>query len=206
HAPNALFSSDASNGIMDGRATSSGQILRDAPRCLPKGCASILGALRSPSSDMSPLQVRTIALCAIVIVLDGFDTQCMGVLVPVVSDTLHIPLAAFGPALSAALVGLMIAAMASGRGARRWGRRWVGVVSGLASAVFALLTAGVQSRPELVACRFLTGLGLGGAMPNAVALTAEFTPKRLQPIVIGAIFTGMPAGAVIASQAAALMA
>src|SRR5262249_9041679 len=84
HAPNALFSSDASNGIMDGRATSSGQILRDAPRCLPKGCASILGALRSPSSDMSPLQVRTIALCAIVIVLDGFDTQCMGFLVPVV--------------------------------------------------------------------------------------------------------------------------
>src|SRR5262249_13805284 len=71
--------------------------------------------------------------------------------------------------------------------------------------VFALLTARVQSLPELVACRFLTGLGLGGAMPNAVALTSEFTPKRLQAIVVGAIFIGMPAGGVIASQAAAFM-
>src|SRR5205814_59436 len=57
----------------------------------------------------------------------------------------------------------------------------------------------------LVLFRFLTGLGLGGAMPNAVALTAEFTPKRLQPIVVGAIFVGMPAGAVVASQAAAIL-
>jgi len=60
---------------------------------------------------MSPLQVRTIALCAVVVVLDGFDTQCMGFLVPVISDNLHIALPQFGPVLSAALVGLMIAAM-----------------------------------------------------------------------------------------------
>ncbi|HJZ70487.1 MAG TPA: aromatic acid/H+ symport family MFS transporter [Vicinamibacterales bacterium] len=154
---------------------------------------------------MSPQQVRTIALCAIVVVLDGFDTQCMGFLVPVISENLHIALPSFGPVLSAALVGLMVAAMASGPIADRWGRRWVVIVSVLVFALFALLTARAQSLQELVLYRFLTGLGLGGAMPNAVALTSEFTPKRLQAIVIGAIFTGMPAGAVIASQAAAFM-
>jgi MFS transporter, AAHS family, 4-hydroxybenzoate transporter len=154
---------------------------------------------------MSPQQVKTIALCAVVVVLDGFDTQCMGFLVPVISENLHIALPAFGPVLSAALVGLMVAAMASGPIADRWGRRWVVIVSVLVFALFALLTARAQSLPELVVYRFLTGLGLGGAMPNAVALTSEFTPKRLQAIVIGAIFTGMPAGAVIASQAAAFM-
>ena len=154
---------------------------------------------------MSPLQVRTIALCAVVVVLDGFDTQCMGFLVPVISENLHIALPSFGPVLSAALVGLMVAAMASGPIADRWGRRWVVIVSVLVFALFALLTARARSLQELVVYRFLTGLGLGGAMPNAVALTSEFTPKRLQAIVIGAIFTGMPAGAVVASQAAAFM-
>src|SRR5262249_61208833 len=80
----------------------------------PKVGRVYLGALPSPSSDMSPLQVRTLALCAVVVILDGFDTQCMGFLVPVISDNLHIALPAFGPVLSAALVGLMVAAMASG--------------------------------------------------------------------------------------------
>jgi AAHS family 4-hydroxybenzoate transporter-like MFS transporter len=154
---------------------------------------------------MSPRQVRTIVLCAVVIVLDGFDTQCMGFLVPVIAENLHIPLPAFGPVLSAALVGLMIAAMASGPIADRWGRRWVVIVSVTIFAIFALLTARARTLQELVLLRFLTGLGLGGAMPNAVALTSEHTPKRLQAIVIGAIFTGMPAGAVVASQAAAFM-
>ncbi|HMF92870.1 MAG TPA: MFS transporter, partial [Vicinamibacterales bacterium] len=129
---------------------------------------------------MSRLQVRTIALCAVVVILDGFDTQCMGFLVPVISENLHIALPSFGPVLSAALVGLMVAAMASGPIADRWGRRWVVIVSVLVFALFALLTARAQSLQELVVYRFLTGLGLGGAMPNAVALTSEFTPKRLQ--------------------------
>jgi MFS transporter, AAHS family, 4-hydroxybenzoate transporter len=154
---------------------------------------------------MSRRQLQTIVLCGIVVVLDGFDTQCMGFLVPVISENLGIPLPAFGPVLSAALVGLMIAAMASGPIADRWGRRWVVIVSVFVFALFALLTARANTLRELVLLRFLTGLGLGGAMPNAVALTSEYTPKRLQAIVIGAIFVGMPAGAVVASQAAAIM-
>ncbi|HKB14369.1 MAG TPA: aromatic acid/H+ symport family MFS transporter [Vicinamibacterales bacterium] len=154
---------------------------------------------------MSRDQVRAIVLCAIVIVFDGFDTQCMGFLVPAISENLRIPLADFGPVLSAALVGLMAAAMASGPIADRWGRRWVLIVSVLVFAVCALLTARAHTVQELVVYRFLTGLGLGGAMPNAVALTAEVTPKRLQAIAVATIFTGMPAGAVVASQTAAAM-
>lgn len=146
-----------------------------------------------------------IALCGIVIILDGFDTQCMGFLVPVISENLHIPLSAFGPVLSAALFGLMIAAMGSGPIADRWGRRWVVIASVLVFAFFALMTARANTLGELALFRFLTGLGLGGAMPNAVALTSEYTPRHLQPIVVSAIFVGMPAGAVIASQAAAVL-
>jgi MFS transporter, AAHS family, 4-hydroxybenzoate transporter len=154
---------------------------------------------------LSRFQLWTILLCGIVVVLDGFDTQCMGFLVPVMSENLNIPLPAFGPVLAAALFGLMIAAMGSGPIADRYGRRVVVIVSVVVFGVFALLTARATTLRELILLRFLTGLGLGGAMPNAVALTAEYTPKRLQPIVVGAIFVGMPAGALIASQTAAVV-
>jgi MFS transporter, AAHS family, 4-hydroxybenzoate transporter len=154
---------------------------------------------------MSPRQVRTIVLCGIVVVLDGFDTQCMGFLVPVISENLHIPLPQFGAVLSAALVGLMLAAMGSGPIADRVGRRWVVIVSVVVFAIFALLTARANTLREFVLFRFLTGLGLGGAMPNAVALTSEYTPRQLQAKVIGAIFVGMPAGAVVASLAGGVM-
>jgi len=154
---------------------------------------------------MSRRQLSTIVLCGTVVVFDGFDTQCLGFLVPVIADDLGIPLPSFGPVLSAALIGLMIAAMASGPMADRWGRRWVIILSVLVFAVFALMTARANTLRELLVLRFLTGLGLGGAMPNAVALTSEYTPRRLQAIVVGAIFVGMPAGAVVASQAAAVM-
>jgi MFS transporter, AAHS family, 4-hydroxybenzoate transporter len=154
---------------------------------------------------MSRRERWIVGLCGIVVILDGFDTQCMGFLVPVISDALSIPLPAFGPVLSAALVGLMIAAMASGPIADRVGRRSVIIVSVVVFAIFALLTARATTLGELVALRFPPGLGLGGAMPNAVALTSEYTPARLRPVVVGAIFVGMPAGAVVASQAAAIM-
>jgi MFS transporter, AAHS family, 4-hydroxybenzoate transporter len=154
---------------------------------------------------MSRREIWTIVLCGIVVILDGFDTQCMGFLVPVISEDLHLPLPAFGAVLSAALVGLMIAAMGSGPIADRFGRRWVIIVSVLVFALFALLTGRANTLPEFVLFRFLTGLGLGGAMPNAVALTSEYTPRRLQAIVIGAIFVGMPAGAVVAGGAAYVM-
>jgi MFS transporter, AAHS family, 4-hydroxybenzoate transporter len=154
---------------------------------------------------MSRRQLSTIVLCGIVVILDGFDTQCMGFLVPVISETLHIPLPAFGTVLSAALIGLMVAAMASGPIADRVGRRSVVIVSVVVFAIFALLTARANTLRQLVLLRFLTGLGLGGAMPNAVALTSEYTPRRLQAKVVGAIFVGMPAGAVVASLAGGVM-
>lgn len=99
----------------------------------------------------------------------------------------------------------MIAAMAMGPVADRWGRKWPVVLSALTFAVFALLTARAASLQQLILFRFLTGLGLGGAMPNVVALTSEYSPKRLQAVFVGALFVGMPLGALVGGLASSVM-
>ena len=63
---------------------------------------------------LSGFQIRTISLCGMVLLLDGFDTQCIGFLAPAIAAELGLAMRAFGPVFSAALIGLMIGALASG--------------------------------------------------------------------------------------------
>lgn len=146
---------------------------------------------------LSRFQIGTIVLCGLVLVLDGFDAQILGFLAAPVSETLKIPLKAFGPILSASLFGLMIAAMASGPIADRWGRKWTVVLSTITFALFALLTARVTTFNQLLILRFLTGLGLGGALPNVVSLATEYSPRRYQTVFVSVLFAGMPLGGVV---------
>jgi AAHS family 4-hydroxybenzoate transporter-like MFS transporter len=148
---------------------------------------------------LSGFQIRTIVLCSLVLLLDGFDTQCIGFLAPAIAAEMGLPMRAFGPVFSAALFGLMIGALLSGPIADRFGRKIVIIGSALTFAFFTIITARAVTLQEFVIFRFLTGLGLGGAMPNVVALTAEYTPRRLQPIFVSGLFAGMPLGALIAS-------
>ena len=154
------------------------------------------------SRPLGRFQAATILLCSLVIVFDGFDTQSIGILAPSMSEDLHIPLKYFGTILSAALFGLMIASLVIGPLADRWGRKWALVLSVLTFAFFMTLTARAHSFEAILVLRFLTGLGLGGAIPNAVALACEYAPKRLVPTVVGCIMAGMPLGQVLAGQAA----
>jgi len=154
---------------------------------------------------LSRFQAWTMALCALVIVLDGFDTQSIGFLAPSMADSLHIPLKTFGPIFGAALFGLMISSMLIGPMADRWGRKWPIVICTLLFGTFAMLTARATSFSELRTLRFVTGLGLGGALSNVVALMAEYAPKRLVAVVVSILFCGMPAGAILGGLVSSVM-
>lgn len=147
---------------------------------------------------VTPFQAMTIGLCGLVLLLDGFDTQSMGFLAPPIAEELGIPVSAFGPVFAAGLVGLMLGTMTSGPIADRWGRKWTLILSAFAFGAFSLVTPQARTVDHLVVLRFLTGLGLGGAMPNVVALASEYAPKRLQQVLVTAIFAGMGAGALVA--------
>jgi AAHS family 4-hydroxybenzoate transporter-like MFS transporter len=155
--------------------------------------------------SLGSYQIWTVVLCGLVLVLDGFDSQTINFIAPSVADSIRVSVKNFGPIFSAGLFGLMIAALTTGPIADRWGRKWPVILSTLSFAAFSLITVHVASFRELLILRFLTGLGLGGAMPNVVALASEFVPRRILPHVVTLLFVGMPLGGVTCGLLSAAM-
>jgi hypothetical protein len=127
---------------------------------------------------MGAFQIQVLLLCAAVLFFDGFDTQAIGYVAPDLARDWNLRLGALGPVFSAGLFGLMISAFVLSPIADRIGRKQIIVFSTFAFGAGSLLTILAQDVRWLILLRFLTGLGLGAAMPNAVALIAEFSPRR----------------------------
>jgi AAHS family 4-hydroxybenzoate transporter-like MFS transporter len=144
---------------------------------------------------MSPYQYIVLFLCFTILALDGFDTAAIGYVAPALVAKWGVARSALAPVLSAALFGLAFGAMAAGPSADRFGRKPVIMVSTLGFAVFSLLTAYADSIQSMAILRFLTGLGLGAAMPNAVTLMAELAPARNRSFIVNAVYVGFPLGA-----------
>ncbi|MFP5516222.1 MAG: MFS transporter [Alphaproteobacteria bacterium] len=157
------------------------------------------------SSSLSRYQMMTIILCGVVVVLDGFDTQTIGFLAPAIADSFGVPIKSFAAVFSAGLFGMMLGALTLGPVADRWGRRWTVIVATLLFGLFSMLTPLATSMEQLVALRFLTGLGLGGAMPNLVSLATEYAPKRQQAMLVAWLFAGIPIGAVVGGLISAVL-
>ncbi|HET6838627.1 MAG TPA: MFS transporter [Bradyrhizobium sp.] len=150
-------------------------------------------------------QIRLLLACAAVLFIDGFDTQAIGYVAPALAREWGLTKGALGPVFSAGLFGLMIGALVFGPLADRIGRKKIIIFSTLAFGVGTLATALVQDVGMLLAIRFLTGLGLGGAMPNAIALTSEFSPHRRRATMVMIMFCGFSVGAALGGFLAAAL-
>ena len=140
-------------------------------------------------------QFLVVALCALTVCLDGFDTQSVAFVAPSIAIEWHLPRAALAPIFSASLVGLLVGALLFGPVADKLGRRAVIMLSTAIFGVCTLLTATSADVTQLLIFRLMTGLGLGGAMPNAIALTAEYCPERRRATLVMIMFTGFSLGA-----------
>src|SRR5258705_13341559 len=158
--------------------------------------------------DQQPVggfQIRLLLTCAAVLFLDGFDTQATGYVASALGKEWGLTKGALGPVFSAGLFGLMIGALIFGPLADRVGRKKIIIFSTLAFGLGTLATAFISDVNTLLAIRFLTGLGLGGAMPNAVAMTSEFSPQRRRATMGVVVFWGFSVGAALGGLLAAAL-
>lgn len=150
----------------------------------------------------SPAFWRVLALCVIVAMLDGYDTQVIALVAPVLGSAWNLDKSAFGPVFAAGLVGLMLGSIAFGALADRFGRKPIICTACFVFGLFALLTPLATTLLELAGFRFLTGIGLGAAIPNLMTLTAEHAPGNRRAFAAGAMFCGFPLGALLGGLAA----
>jgi MFS transporter, AAHS family, 4-hydroxybenzoate transporter len=147
------------------------------------------------AQPVGAFQVKLLLTCATVLFLDGFDTTAIGYVAPALAKQWNLGRGALGPVFSAGLFGLMIGALLFGPLADRIGRKKIIIFSTLAFGVGTLVTAFVNDINTLLVIRFLAGLGLGGAMPNTIALTSEFSPHRRRATMVMVMFVGFSIGA-----------
>ncbi len=156
--------------------------------------------------DQKPVgsfQIRILLMCFAVLFIDGYDTQALGYIAPGLSQDWKLARGALGPVFSANLFGLMIGVLTLSPIADRIGRKRIIIFSAIAFGVGSLATAFAPDFAWLLVLRFLTGLGLGGALPNAIALTAEFSPHRRRATMVMAMFIGFSVGAAVGGFIAA---
>src|SRR3989442_9671433 len=149
------------------------------------------------AQKISPFQIRVALLCAAVVFMDGFDAQAIGYVAPTLSRAWSLKRGELGWTFSAGLVGLMLGALAFSPVADRMGRKPIIIFCTLWFGVASLLTVTAESTTSLLVWRFVTGLGLGGAMPNPIALTCEYAPQRSRATMIMVMFIGFSLGSAV---------
>jgi AAHS family 4-hydroxybenzoate transporter-like MFS transporter len=154
---------------------------------------------------LGAFQYSIVALCGLVMLLDGFDTQAISYMAPLIAAEWNLSRDIVSLIFSSALAGLMVGYLVLSPLSDRVGHRKVLLVSTVVFALLTLTTALARNATEVIALRFLTGTGLGAAIPSAVALTSEYSPRRFRASFVLAIYCGFSLGFVVAGAAAAAL-
>ena len=155
------------------------------------------------SHPFSAVQRRTMSLCFLVVALDGFDVAIVGHIAPALRAEWGFAVDRLGALFAAGLFGLMVGSFIVGPLGDRFGRKTMLVTSVMCFGVACTLSAFSHGITSLTWLRFLTGLGLGGAMPTAITLTSEYSPARRQASLVTVMFCGFTIGSALGGLAAA---
>jgi MFS transporter, AAHS family, 4-hydroxybenzoate transporter len=155
------------------------------------------------SAPWSRYQKSVLLLVALAIITDGIATQIFGMAVPAIIKDWGVTRGDFALPTSLGFVGMALGAFIAGRAGERFGRRWPLIISVGLFGLMTLLSASATSMETLAAMRLASGLGLGGALPNATGLVADITPAQRRVFAISMGVIGMPLGNFICGMAGA---
>jgi MFS transporter, AAHS family, 4-hydroxybenzoate transporter len=148
-------------------------------------------------------QMQVVALTALTIMFDGADIQLLAFAIPSMMQEWGLTRPSFAPVLAASLVGMTIGGALSGLVGDRLGRKVALTASATSFGLFTLAVVAVNDLVTLGVLRFLAGVGLGGAIPNAAALASEYVPRRHRPLAVTLTIVCVPVGGTFAGLLAA---
>src|SRR5665213_936365 len=157
------------------------------------------------SASVGKLILTVVALCAGVSFLDGFDILAISYVAPVIGAAWKLPREAFGPIFAAHYIGAALGSVFFGWYADRYGRRMGVIIPTAIFGVFALLTVYAYDFKSLFIFRILIGVGLGGALSNAIAMVAEYSPHHARATLVSLMYAAFPLGGVIGGPISALI-
>lgn len=145
----------------------------------------------------SAFQLRVLALAVLALVIDGYDVQIMPFAAPSLLKAWHLSRAAFAPVFSASLFGILFGAPIFGWIGDRAGRKACILIGSVLYGLLSLALLLAHDLRTVILLRFLTGVGMGGVLPNAIAIVTELAPRRLRAGMAGFMGTGVTVGGVI---------
>ncbi len=153
-------------------------------------------------SRISGAQWTVLVISLITALFDGYDTQGIAYVAPVMAHDLGFPPSDLGPIFSAGLLGLTLGAIFFGMLADKFGRKQMIIWPMVIFGVFSLLTPLGHSVQSLVILRVLAGFGLGGTLPNVTAYVLEYSPKRMRSLLVNSTGAFFAFGSIIAGNLA----
>jgi MFS transporter, AAHS family, 4-hydroxybenzoate transporter len=147
---------------------------------------------------LSSVQRRLLFMCFLVVAIDGFDTALIGFIAPAIRAEWSVAVSRLGSLFAAGLVGLMIGAFAVGPLADRHGRKTMLTASMLIFGLASTASSFSGDISTLTWLRFVTGFGLGGAMPTSITLSSEYCPAPRRASLVTLMFCGFTIGSAIA--------
>jgi MFS transporter, AAHS family, 4-hydroxybenzoate transporter len=153
---------------------------------------------------MNRFNAKIVIFCFFIILFDGYDIGALAYAGPSLVKAWGITsMAALGVAFSSGLFGVLFGSPILGWVGDRWGRNRAIVLSCLIIGVFTFATIWASSLQELIYLRFITGIGIGGMLPNTITLNAEFAPRRFRATMIIIMFSGITFGGAVPGPVAA---
>jgi AAHS family 4-hydroxybenzoate transporter-like MFS transporter len=146
---------------------------------------------------ISGFQYRVLFISMLIMMCDGFDTQAVAYVAPSIVSEWKLAPGSFGPVFSAVLLGSMLGAFVFGYVADRFGRRRTLAPCVILFGVLNIASAYATSIDSFAILRFLCGVGLGGTIPNVMALVSEFAPARKRATAVVITWCGFALGAVL---------
>jgi MFS transporter, AAHS family, 4-hydroxybenzoate transporter len=174
-------------------------------KCLKRAEEKVDAVKIVDEASIGKLVITLVILCAGVSFLDGFDILAISYVAPVIGQEWKLPREAFGPVFAAHYIGAAIGSVFFGWYADRYGRRMGVIIPTVIFGLAALLTVYAYDFRSMFGFRLLIGVGLGGALSNAIALVSEYAPRRARATLVSLMYAAFPLGGVIGGPLSALV-